>query len=423
VGVDVRVETFSLALGLLAGLLFAVVPAWRSAGLDVSPLLQPSRQRPDHRMFGHPMIIVQVTLAIVLVCGAVMAGRALVSVLRVPLGFSPENVVTLNVTPYHRGAEAFRQFFVDAVQTLAARPDVLSVGAGASTPLDNFRVEATRESQDHPPAGIVPVLPGYVETLQIRLLRGRLPDWQDLGTGTAVVSESAARALFPDRDPIGATVTTAGGRQLTIVGLVGDVLRSFDQKALPPIYALPGDVTGRLTLLVRVRSRQVTTLASLRHDVAALTPGDPVIAGWWTDTIDAMAAYRNPRLQAIVLGSFGLLALGLTGLGIFAVVTFLVTRRTREMGVRLALGAPPRSLVALVVRQVATPVVLGVVLGSIGALWVRRIAGSQLSGLDANDPTTFIAAIAVVCVAAVVAAYLPARRASHVDPVVVLRAE
>jgi ABC-type antimicrobial peptide transport system permease subunit len=136
-----------------------------------------------------------------------------------------------------------------------------------------------------------------------------------------------------------------------------------------------------------------------------------------------MAAYRNPRLQAIVLGSFGVLALGLTSLGVFAVVTFLVTRRRREMGVRLALGAPPHSLVALVVRQVATPVAIGVVLGTIGALWLRRIAEAQLTGLDARHPGTFVAAIAAVSLAAVAAAYLPARRATEVDPVVVLRAE
>jgi ABC-type lipoprotein release transport system permease subunit len=186
---------------------------------------------------------------------------------------------------------------------------------------------------------------------------------------------------------------------------------------------VPPDFTGRLTLLVRVRSRQATTVASIRHDVSALTPGDPVTAAWWTDTIEAMAAYRNPRLQALVLGSFGILALTLTSLGVFAIVAFLVARRTREMGVRLALGARPQSLIALIVRQVATPVTIGIVFGTIGALGLRRAAEAQLVGLDVRDHTALAAAIVSVSIAAVAAAYLPARRATRVDPVVVLRTE
>ena len=170
------------------------------------------------------MIVIQVALAIVLVCGAAMAGRTLVSVLRVPLGFSPENLLAINPSPNVKDARAFQQFFGNAVQTLAQRSDVLFAGAGASIPLDNFSdSEGTRESPDHPPAAIIHVLPGYFDALGIPVLRGRAPSWQDLGTGAAVLSESAAHALFPDRDPVGATVTTASGRQLTLVGMVADV--------------------------------------------------------------------------------------------------------------------------------------------------------------------------------------------------------
>lgn len=146
-------------------------------------------------------------------------------------------------------------------------------------------------------------------------------------------------------------------------------------------------------------------------------------AAWWSDRIDALTPYRQPRFQALVLGGFAALALGLTALGIFAIVALLVASRTREMGVRIALGATPRALVRLVVRQALTPVVIGVVLGGIGVYWVRGFADAQLAGLDTRDPLTLAAAVLVVLAAALLAAWLPARHASRVDPAIVLRAE
>jgi ABC-type antimicrobial peptide transport system permease subunit len=164
-------------------------------------------------------------------------------------------------------------------------------------------------------------------------------------------------------------------------------------------------------------------LAEARREVGLLAPETPVTGVWWSDSIDAQTAYRNPRFQTLVLGTFGALALGLTALGVFAAVAFAVAARTREMGVRLALGAPPRSLVRLVVREAVTPVVVGIVVGLAATQALRRIAEAQLFEVNTRDPLTLAAAAFSVAAAALVAAYFPARHAARVDPIGVLRAE
>jgi len=148
-----------------------------------------------------------------------------------------------------------------------------------------------------------------------------------------------------------------------------------------------------------------------------------VSAAWWTDEISNVTAYRNPRFQSLVLGTFALLALGVTTLGIFAIVGHQVVSRTREMGVRLAIGATPQSLVTTVVRQAIAPVVVGLGFGLLLIRWARELAEAQLYEVNTRDPWTLAAAAAAVLVAALVAAYLPARRATRIDPVAVLRAD
>jgi putative ABC transport system permease protein len=384
-------------------------------------------ERRRRHVFGQPIIAVQVALAIVLVFGAVIAGRAFVSVLRVPLGFTHENVMAINFGPNADKNRTLRAIYISAVQTLVRRGDVLSAGAGGSVPPDGFRAaEVVDISDNQRPAGIVYVLPGYFETLGIALVRGRLPAWEDVRSGTdvAVVAESAARALFPDRDALGGTFRSRQGRHFTVVGVVADVQGSLSRTMDPPAYVIPtDDMTRGLTLVARMRSRQPGTLAEIRREIGALAPDSPVTGVWWSDSIDALTAYRNPRFQTLVLGTFAALALGLTALGIFAIVGFLVAARTREMGVRLALGASPRSLVRSMMRQALTPVAAGILIGVMATHWLRRIAETQLFQIDAHEPLTLAAAAMTVAAAALVAAYLPARHASRVDPIVVLRAE
>jgi len=302
---------------------------------------------------------------------------------------------------------------------------VIAAGASGSLPLDGSAPDESAVASDDPrrTSGIVHVLPGYFEAAGLRLVRGRLLTQADLTQGgdAAVLSESAARALFPGRDPLGATFGNGRGRQFRVVGLVGDVLKSHDRQEPPPSYVIPNQALRSVTIVVRARARRETTLAGVRREISTLAPGAPVRAVWWTDQIASVTAYRNPRFQTIVLGTFAALALGLTALGMFAVTAFTVASRTREMGIRLAVGASPRSLVLLVTRRALVPVSAGIVLGLVGTRWFSDIARTQLFRVETHDPVTLGAAALLVAAIAVVAAYVPARHATRVDPLIILR--
>jgi putative ABC transport system permease protein len=427
VRLDMRVGVFTMALGILGGFVFALAPAWRSALLDVQPTLSEghAHARRRRRASGYPTIAAQVALSMVLVSGAAIAARAFVSVLRVPLGFSPDGLIAIYVRPEGSSNPDLFHFYERAVETLARRADVIAAGAGSAIPTDGFgRAEAVEVSHGQPAVDILYVLPGYFETLGVRLVRGRLLTGKDIRSDLVVLSESAADTLFPDQDPIGAVVRGKQGRQLTVVGVVGDVQRSLSLELSPPAYVIPPeDMTRGMTIVARMRRRGPDTLEAVRREIVALAPETPVTAVWWSDSIDRLPPYRNSRFQTLVLGTFAGLALALTALGVFSSMALTVAARTREMGVRLALGATPVSLVNLVVRQAATPVVAGIILGLIAAHWLRRIAEAHLFKVDVRDPFMMAAAAITVAAAAFVAAYWPARHASRVDPIVVLRAE
>jgi predicted permease len=431
VGVGMRVVWFALALGLAGGFAFSVVPAWRAARVDAQALLQGrvggSAQR--RARLGRPMAAVQVALAIVLVFGAVIAGRAFVAVLRVPLGFTPEQVIVIRLLPPREAKTglARQDFYVRAVEALRQRPDVVLAGAVGSLPLGGAAMDEGIEANGSrvAGAGIVHVLPGYFDTVGIRLVRGRSPNWQDVQSGAdvAVVSEAASRTLFAGRDPLNATFTNGRGRQFAVVGVVSDVRASLDGDSGAPAYVIAGANTRMLTIVARVRGQQAAVLAGIKRDMSRLAGGQPSTVEWWTDSISALTSYRNPRFQTIVLGTFATLALALMAVGIFGVVAFLVAIRTHEMGIRLALGATPSSLVRLMVGQSLAPVGVGLVVGLLATRGLTRLAEAHLFAVQVRDPVTLAGAAATVVVAALLAAYLPARQAMRADPTVVLRAE
>ena len=431
IGVDLRVALFALGLGAVGGLAFAALPVWRLRRLEVVAQLSGHHRYRARGIahFGSPMVAVQVALAIVLVFGAVLASRAYLAVLATPLGFTPEGVVTIGVVPPSDAKGIARQmFYLRVMDALAGRGDVESVGAAGSLPLSGQAPdEGVQINGARTGAGIIHVLPGYFETVGIRLTHGRLPDARDIGSAAnpAVVAEATARMLFADRDPLGATFDNARGRQFTVIGVVQDVSYQIGGgERSVPVYVLPEHDTRRLTIVLRTRSRGGPTLqADLRRQMGQLAPGEIVTIRQWTDSIAALTALRNPRFQTLVLGSFATLALGLTAIGIFGVVSFLVATRTREMGIRLAVGADPRALVRLMLRQTLMPVTVGLIMGLVATRGLARLAEQQLFRVQTEDPVTLAAAMFVVIVAASAAAYLPARHASRVDPTVVLRAE
>jgi len=429
VGVDVRVAVFTFVLACLAGLGLGALPAWRATRLDALVLIHRRRagRAGQGRRFSRGLVMGQVALAVVVVSGAVLASRAFLAILRVPLGFEPEDVIIVRSAPVGADKLALRTFYIQAIESLTRRGDVVAAGASGSLPLDaTGQNDAVRlPGSGTTVAGVIHVFPGYFEVLNIRPLRGRLLDRNDLQSGddVSVVSDAAARVLYPGRDPLGSQLRAAGGRQFTVVGIVPDVRKSLAQRSLPPVYVIPRDDIRIMTIVVRVRASQAAVLIGVKREISRLTRGQPVAAEWWTDYIGNLTDFRNPRFQTLVLVTFAALALGVTALGVYAVVSFVVRARTHEMCVRLALGARPSSLVSLAVRQALMPVAAGLLIGVAATHWFAQLAETQLYKVDSHDPMTVIVAVTVVGVAAALAAYLPSRRAGCVDPIALLKAE
>jgi len=380
------------------------------------------------RGVGRVIMVVQVAVATVLVSGAIVATRNLASVLLIPLGFSHQDVFTIAVVPPGSDARSARAFYLGAVEELRRRPGVLAAGATDSVPLAGTVTGGGEDDVLATDGETIPtaaVFPGLFETIGIRLLQGRTFSPSDAAPELrfAVVNESAARKLFGGRSFEGRTVRTKGGRELEVVGVVGDVRMRLNSQPSPMVYAIPGNRFGRLSLLVRMRPGSDNAATEIRRQVGLLAPESPVTVFRWTESIDAMAGFRTPRFQALVLGTFAALAIALSVLGVSSVVSFFLATRRHELGVRMALGATRASLMNVTLRYTLVPVVIGVVGGS-GASWaVGRVAEAQLFGFSGGNTLVFVISGSTALITALLSAYIPARRASRLNPTILLRTE
>lgn len=429
IGIGWRVAVIAFAVGISASLAFAALPAWRSTRLDVQALIrqrQSNQARAKGRL-GRPMVAMQVAFAIVLVFGALLAARAFIAVLRTPLGFDPANVLTISVAAPETPRDAM-QLYRQIVDLVRAHPGIDAAGGTGRLPATTGQAPWT--GIRHPDTGatvggVDQVLPGYFDAVGIRVVRGRSFEWSEPGAVVdMVVSEAAARMLFGNAEPIGQTVNNGRDTTWRIVGVVSDVRMSLDREDRPSAYSLPtGPRVYPMTIVARARTRTGTLPKELSAAILAAAPKSGVTTQWWSDLIGETTPIKNPRFQTTVLVSFAAIALGLTALGLFGLVSFLVASRTRELGIRLAIGASPRSLVFLTMRQMLWPVALGLIAGLAATRLLARLAEAQLFKVDTRDPSTLAIASVVVLISAMLAAYLPARRAERVDPIVALRTE
>lgn len=420
VRVDLRVAIFAFALGIGSGVLFALVPAWRSARLDVLSLLKNGNVGRSSAAFGRLMIALQVAMAVVLATGALAALGSLTAILTEPRGFDATNVLLIDARP---GREVkLLTFYERVADVLTQRPDVIGVAAADPTPFENIRtVERTLQPQTR--LAWHWVLPGYFEVLGMRLREGRLPTRSDAAFEPVVLSVSAARRLVPGQSAIGAVVDGPQGRKATVIAVVDDETTHGDLIGAPA-YLVPREHRNAMTLVVKTRTTSPQTLDAIRREIVALVPAnEPVLVRWMSDAIGDLDSYRRPRFQALVLGSFGMLALGLAWLGIVAIVSAYVAARTRELGIRMALGARSRDVVRAVTWDTAKAIAGGVLLGVVGSYLVQRMARAQVVDFDPVTPATLAIAVAGVAAAGLLAASFPARRAGRVDPLVVLRSE
>ncbi len=436
VRVDGAVLAFSLGASLLSGILFGLLPALTATQANLHDALRggSSSAAPRPRRLRRALVAADVALALVLVSGAALLLRSFGRLVEIDPGFQPAGAATMLVgVP---GNEShIRTVFATALQRLRELPGTTGVGGVDYQPLSGVANDRTFEVEGRPvPAGSQfpdeesrVVTPGWFEAMGIPLLQGRTPRETDTAdkAPAAVINRSFARKYWPAGDPVGQRVRLTGDpRWWTVVGVVGDV-REFGLDAdPPPILYLPLDQfpNDTLTLVVRSKAPAREVLRAVQQVMLAL---DPLAAAYQLRPVSEMlAASLAQRSFALkLLHGFAALALLLAGLGLYGVLAYTVTQRTREIGVRMALGARPAQALSLVARESAAVVGVGLLLGVAGALATARFFAGLLFGVGPADPLALIAAMLVLGVVALAATLVPARRAALVDPAVSLRAE
>jgi putative ABC transport system permease protein len=433
---DVTVLWFGLAASLFTGILFGLMPALRTSRADFGKTTG-SRSRSSLRDL---LVMGELALAFVLAVGAGLLGKSLLRLTNVDPGFDPHNVLTLKTYVYgarYHKPEVELSYYEQAFARLRATPGVESVAMTSMIPLTDFdragfhiRDRRAAHDSEDPSADRYSVTPDYFRAMRIPLKRGRLFTAQDIAGApkVAVISEACAREQFPNRDPIGKQIQL-GGRDdskpwITIVGIAGDV-RQYGLDTASNIAAyIPQaqDLTFDYKLVARTTG-DPRRLEKAARD--AFLSADPTLPVFQVQPMESYLAssLAERRFTLALLALFGGLALALAAVGIYGVVSCAVTSRTREMGIRMALGAERRDVLAMVLRQAALLACAGLAAGLAASLALTRFLSTLLFEVRTTDLATLASIAALLAAVALAAGYLPARRAASVDPTVALRYE
>ena len=388
------------------------------------------------------LVVIEVAMATVLLVGAGLLVRTVAGMLAVPVGFDTGNLFTARVTlprPNDPGPGSYLElarrtaFYREALRRIETVPGVQRAALSSQLPLGGFNAPLFIEAEGGDAAAARPVVydfqisPGYFETLGARILRGRaFTDGDRAGLEpVAIVSDTAARILWKGTDPIGGRVRFAPGLPwMTVVGIAGDVLSRRLTEAPQPILYRPLDQGSDLSMALLVRAQgDVSGLGeSIAREVRAVDAGIPVYAmRTMTDVIDTAVAQRRFLMRVLV--AFGSIAAALALLGIYGVMAFAVSQRTREIGIRMAIGARQADVARMVMRGGLWLTAMGVAAGLAASLGLTQLIASQLFGVRPSDPPTIAAVVLLMIAAAAAAAYLPARRAARIDPIAALRTQ
>jgi predicted permease len=438
VGVDLRVLAFAALLGTCTAFLFGTVPSVMATRGAVGPTVLRSRgaSRPGHRHFADTVIAIEVAMTAMLLVSGGLLTRSLSRLLAVDPGFDSNDLATVEVTlPRSRypSREARTLFLSDAIERLEAIPGIGTVSAVARLPFPGYTAGWTwwSEGRDeaYDPLGY-PVVPGYLETMGVPLLAGRsLTDADRPGAPLAVViNETMARRYWPDESPIGTQYKMTGHKEpVTVVGIVGDMTRKVLDAEPEPTFFIPFSQLNLFSELdicfvarTELEPRQVLPL--MRDAVWSVDGKLPIKTATTVDALIAQSA-DHERYGALLVSAFAILAALLAAAGVFGITARSVASRTKEMGIRMALGARGSELVATTIRGILLTGVAGIAVGLIGALWTSPLLNRFLFAIGPSDPGTYGAVAALIVIVCLVASYAPARRITKMSPVDVLRAE
>jgi predicted permease len=452
VGVDARVLAFAAVISLASALIFGLVPAIRGAAPSLQGTLREASQSTTagagRQLARRALVAVEVALGVILVLGAGLMLRSFDRLLSVDPGFRPEGVLMASVSPpratYKEDARV-QTFYSTLLARIRAVPGVRAASVASGVPLWNnvgvwdFEIEGRpkpRPGEVAWNAGAVIASPGYFETLSIPLARGRAFTEQDDARAMTVgiINEAMAARFFNGEDPIGRRLRIAGVTApdgwMTIVGIARDVHEeTLDEPPRPTYYMVHSQVPRMdqgayrsMSVLARIDGTVENATTALRGIVRDLDPGLPVFDVQTVDSIIDKSVAR-PRFTTLLLTLFASIGIVLGATGIYGVLAYTVTRRTQEIGIRRALGAPTRRLVRDVVKGGLQPVVVGLLVGIVASFWTTRLLTTQLFNVSATDPRTYLITVAAVLAVSVLASVIPARRALRVNPIVALRSE
>ncbi len=446
VGIDWRVLGFTLGVSLLTGLIFGLAPAFHSSKSElVDSLKEGGRGTSEgarRNKVRSVLVVTELAIAVVLLVGAGLLIQSLWRLQKVNSGLRPENVLTFNVglSEIKYNSDKQSQFFIDLKSRLESTPGVESASTVYPLPLsgDRFSISFEIEGQpvarkDNPSGDFFTTGVGYFGTMGIPVIKGRDFDDRDKrgATPVVIITETFAKQYFPNEDPIGRRmhpgISSIEGEESTmreIVGVVGDVRNRGLNTAPKAAYYVPHTQVpfSQMVGVVKTNGEPRSLIPTVTKEVGAMDQAIPLFG------VKSMEEYLSasvaaPRFNTTLLSIFAAVALVLTVVGLYGVMSYSVAQRTNEIGIRLALGAQARDVLVMIVKQASTLILVGLAIGLAGAFALTRLIASLLFGVTEKDPITFGVVAVLLAVVALMACYIPALRATRVDPMEALRRE
>jgi putative ABC transport system permease protein len=449
ISLDYPVLIFTIAVSVITGVFFGIAPALSTTKLDLRETLNEGSRGStagpgQHRIRGF-LVAAEIAAAMLLLIGSGLLLRSFEHLQEVPPGFQPDHLLAVDL-PLSRNAYAKPdqrfEFFDRLVERAQALPGVRSAAAASSLPLSssagvihfNIHGRPPKSPHDFIAAGYFTVTPHYFETIGVPLLQGRFISASDSEKAPAVVviNSTMARTYWPNESPLGKRMQLGALPEddvpwMEVVGVVGDVLQNLGNAPATEMY-LPFRQADallpvfQLSLVIRTATEPHAAVSSLRSAVAEIDPNQPIV------NMRSMEEHistnvSQPRFRAWLIGIFAMLALVLAAVGVYGVMSYAVTQRTSEIGIRVTMGAQPRDVFRIIVGEGLRLALVGIAIGLVTALALTRLLRRFLFGISAYDPITFIGVSVILTVVAVAACYFPARRATQVDPLVALRYE